>query len=117
MTPIAEALCNALLDHHRNVCTPHGHRPPIVEHCVIAYGDLCDHAGYPDMTRRVGRFLQEVADWCNANEWPPLNSLAVNGESNVPGDNYDAAPGCSIINWEEEARACILFEGYPETAE
>ena len=35
----------------------------------------------------------------------------------IPGDSYDVARGCSIINWPREAEACIVFEGYPEATE
>lgn len=114
MTPIAEALCNVLLEHHRAVCLPHQFRPPIIDRCVIPYGELCERAGYPEVTRGVGRYLQEVAEWCCANRWPPINSLAVNQDTRMPGDNYDLAPGCSTVNWPGEAEACIEFRGYPE---
>lgn len=113
MTHIAEAIAQELLDHHRHRCirVP---SPPI-DACVVTYGDLCDRAGVPGVTRGVGRFLQEVAEWCHENGWPPLNSLAVNADLRHPGDSYDLAPGCSLLTWPDEVAACIGFRGYPET--
>jgi hypothetical protein len=114
MGPIAISLCNVLLDHHREVCMTHTLRPPIIDRCLITYGDLCERAGYPDLPRGVGRHLQEVAEWCQANNWPPLNSLAVNRDTRMPGDSYDVAPGCSLLGWPSQAEACIVFQDYPE---
>jgi hypothetical protein len=116
MTPIAVMLANALLDHHRTFCVPHTSRLPIIDRCVITYGDLCQQAGVPGLEHGVGRFLQEVAEWCAVRGYPPINALAVNAESRMPGDRYDLAPGCSIINWPAEATATIVFTGYPATA-
>jgi hypothetical protein len=76
---------------------------------------LCAQAGYPDIVRSVGRFLQETAEWCEQNGYPPINALAVNSDSRMPGDSYELAPGCSILGWPNEARACIDFAGYPAT--
>ena len=114
MSPVAQAICNVLLSHHRDVCTSHRHRAVIVDRCVITYGELCRRAGCPDIAHGVGPHLQEVAEWCSVNGWPPLNSLAVNQESRMPGDGYDGAPGCNLNAWPTEAEACIVFDGYPE---
>ena len=57
MSPIARALTNELLEHHREVCSGHSFRPPIVDWCVIAYGELCRRAGYPGIEQGVGRYL------------------------------------------------------------
>ncbi len=111
MSPFAQAICNVLLSHHRDV---HTHQQVIIDRCVITYGDLCSLAGRPDNTHSVGPYLQEVAEWCNVNGWPPLNSLAVNQESRMPGEGYDVPNGCNLIDWPREAEACIVFDGYPE---
>ena len=116
MTQIAVMLANALLDHHRAFCVPHTTRPPTIDRCVITYGDLCREAGTPGLERGIGRFLQEVAEWCAARGYPPINSLAVNAETRMPGESYDLAPGCSIVTWPAEATATIVFVGYPATA-
>lgn len=115
MTPIAKAIGNSLLEHHRGIQRNHTVRPPIIDRCVITYGDLCDHAGYPEVTQGVGRYLQEIAELCHQQGWPPLNSLAVNKDNRVPGGNYDLAPGCSLATWDRDAERCILFAGYPNT--
>ena len=113
MSPIARALTDVLLEHHREVCLTHTFRPPIEDRCLITYGDLCERAGYPGIVQGVGRFLQEIAEWCSVNGWPPLNSLAVNKDMRVPGDSYDLAPGCSLVSWQAEVHACIVFDRYP----
>lgn len=109
-------LANALLQHHADVCVPHKSRPPRINECVIAYGDLCRAAGCPGLDHVAGQFLGEIAAWCAANRWPPINALAVNGTSRIPGNGYDLASGCDADNWEQEVEACILFTGYPANA-
>lgn len=115
MNSTAEMLANALLEQQRNFCLTHALHPPIIDDCVITYGDLCREAGTPGLERSIGRFLQEVAQWCDANKYPPINSLAVNAESRMPGESYDLAPGCSIVTWPQEVTAAILFQNYPHT--
>lgn len=112
MTPQAQAMANVLLEHHRHVCV----RTPVprFNSCLIPYGDLCERAGYAELTQSVGRYLREIAEWCTDNGWPPLNALAVNGATRMPGDNYDLAPGCNILNWPDEAQQCVSFRTYPQ---
>jgi hypothetical protein len=110
MTPIAIALTQELLDHHRHVCQP----GRAIDPCLITYGDLCDRAGHSQVLRSVGRFLLETAGWCAAHKHPPINALAVNAESRMPGDSYDVAPGCNLLSWPDEVRACIDHMDYPD---
>ena len=117
MTFEAQQLCNVLLEHHRGYRRSHGDRPIRREHIgeyTIPYGRLCELAGLEYLTHPVGQFLQEIAQWCERNGRPPLNSLAVNKETGQPGDGYDTAPGCGGQPWWELAEQCIRFEGYPE---
>ncbi|MCE9638111.1 MAG: hypothetical protein K8T90_20610 [Planctomycetes bacterium] len=109
MSDIATALANELLQQHAHFCAP-GRFP---DACVVTYGDLCERAGCPEVTRGVGQFLGEVAAWCGENGYPPLNALAVNQDSRMPGDSYDVAVNCSLLGWPNEVRACIDFRGYP----
>jgi hypothetical protein len=113
MSPEAQKLAQALLDHHRKVSQPQSKASPSVEPCLIAYGDLCGRAGLSHLKPNIGRFLREVAQWCHDNGWPPLNALAVNHDSRRPGHGYDSAPGCSLARWKDEATACIKFADYP----
>ncbi len=113
MSPVAKVLAQELLTHHAQVCRGSAGHPADVNLCLITYGDLCERAGVPHLTRAVGNFLQEVAEWCEENGWPPINSLAVNGDTRMPGDGYDLAPGCSLLEWPGQAEACIAFSGYP----
>jgi hypothetical protein len=61
----------------------------------------------------VGSFLGEVADWCAAQGHPPLNSLAVNADTGIPGEGYEGAGGFKIVDWPTEVEQCIRFVGYP----
>ena len=110
----SRALCGELLLLHRTTTAKH---PPgkhvIPGQHTIAYGELCARAGVPHLTRVVGGFLLEIAEWCQAAGFPPLNSLAVNSESGMPGDSYDGAGGFAIIDWPADVDACIRFRGYP----
>ncbi len=114
MTPEARALAQALLNHHRQVCCGRTSGQRSADLCVIPYGLLCERAGVPYLTHTVGHFLREVAEWCHANGWPPINALAVNRETRMPGEGYVGPPGCSLIRWPEEVRACMEFDSYPD---
>jgi hypothetical protein len=116
MSPEATALAQALLDHHRRVCLVAGVPIPSPDSCVIPYKELCERAGVEFLTRSVGIFMGEIAEWCAANGWPPLNSLAVNGETRMPGYGYENAVGCSILDWPVQIEMCIGFRGYPARA-
>lgn len=110
----SRALGQALLDHHRMVTRTY---PPgkhiIIPHYLIGYDKLCRAAGVPHLTRVVGNFLVEIAEWCQAQGYPALNSLAINEQKGMPGDGYDKAGGFLIINWPTEVESCIRFKGYP----
>jgi hypothetical protein len=113
MKPESRALGQALLDHHRLVTktTPPG-KSIVRSKYTIRYGVLCDRAGVPHVLPIVGHFLGEVAEWCQADGYPPLNSLAVN-DTGMPGDGYDEAGGFKIINWPGDVEACIRCTSYP----
>jgi len=63
------------------------------------------------MTEKVGDFLNELAEWCQSCGLPPINALAVNGQTGYPGVGYFLAPGCG--NWDDEVAACIACKAYP----
>jgi hypothetical protein len=79
----------------------------------IRYGTLCAMAGLPFLSRSSGRYLREIAAWCENEGWPPINALVVN-ESGLPGEGYDLAPGGGYAEWPEDVRDAIAFEGYPD---
>jgi len=114
MSPEAQKLAQALLDHHRKVCCLRNQAGSSVDSCLITYGDLCERAGLPHLKSTVGRYLREVAQWCHDNGWPPLNALAVNHDTQRPGRGYDRAPGCNRETWQDEVAASINFSGYPD---
>jgi hypothetical protein len=115
MTSEARVLAQALLDHHQKVCPGHGESTLNVDSCVITYGELCERGGVPHLKPTVGKFLREIAQWCDENGWPPLNSLAVNHDTRKPGQGYDGAPGCSLEHWPHEVAACVKFQRYPDS--
>ena len=80
---------------------------------LLPYKKLCERAEMPAATRIVGGFLGELAAWCKANDLPPLNSIAVNSESLIPGMGYDRAEGCSYNTWWEDVLACVRTK-YPQ---
>lgn len=114
MSPEAQKLAQALLDHHGKVCRLQSKMNPRVESCLIVYGDLCEQAGLSHLKPHVGKLLREVAQWCHDKSWPPLNALAVNHDTRRPGRGYDGAPGCSREHWQDEVMASIGFNGYPD---
>lgn len=111
-------LGQALLDHHRAMTSKiptHAVSRLIPNKYTIPYSKLCEQAGVPHVLRMIGSFLGEVAEWCAARGYPPLNSLAVNGTTHLPGDGYDGAGGFHIVNWPANVEQCIRFTGYPMT--
>jgi hypothetical protein len=122
LTEEARVLARELLRHHEQMCRQLALRNPeevtdgMVNQSIIFYGDLCDRAGVPFLTRSVGHFLAEIAEWRDENSWPPLNALAVNSESKEPGDGNDEAAGCALLRWPNDVRKCIAFHGYPKSA-
>jgi hypothetical protein len=114
LTPEAQALAQTLLRHRKGVWRARGGEELNVDACLITYGDLCDRAGVSQVKPAVGGYLREIAQWCHANGWPPLNALAVNYDTRRPGRGYDAAPGCSLAQWADQVRACVDFPGYPD---
>jgi len=89
-----------LLDHHREITLqfPPANKP-VIKRYLLAYGTLCTRAGVAYLTRNPGPFLEEIADWCKHEGWPPLNALAINAQLGHPGDGYDgAASFCNLLN-------------------
>jgi hypothetical protein len=117
-SPEALALGQKLLEHHRTVCRsiniPATHLVESdVKRLSIRYGTLCKRAGLPLLTQSAGRFLYEVAVWCEKEGWSPINALVVN-RSGRPGNGYDRAPGGGYAKWPEQVRNAITFKGYPD---
>ena len=119
MSEEARAVANVLLVHHREVCRPvriaaDEISDDLVDDCTLTYGTVCERAKMPNLNHIVGRFMGEIAQWCADNDWPPLNSLAVNAESWIPGVGYDGAGGiCEQHLWPQQVRECIKFKRYP----
>lgn len=114
MRPEARTIGQALLDHHR--ATTQAHPPSqriLIKRYTITYSTLCERAGVPHLKRTVGSFLGEIAEWCADNQYPPLNSLAVNQETGQPGEGYDRAGGFLIINWPTDVEECVRFQRFP----
>ena len=120
MTAEATAIARVLLKRHNELCrafnglTPEKVTDRMVEQSVVSYGDLCERAGAPFLTHSVGRFLDEIGEWCQDNGWPLLNSLAVNRETGIPGFGYEGSHGGDLLLWPDQVRRCMVYGGYPE---
>jgi hypothetical protein len=119
MTPIANKIGNALLEHHKEHCSgidtlPEPATGENVRGFTITYGNLLRKAAVEDhlLPRSVGPYLDELAAWSIENEFPPINALAVRAEDGIPGFGFNDAEGCS--NWSVQVRKCISFK-YPAT--
>jgi len=120
MTEEARTLALVLLKRHKQICRAYRAKPDavtdrMIQESVIFYGDLCETAGVSFLTHGVGRFLDEIGEWCEEHGWPLLNSLAVNRETGMPGFGYDGAHGGDLLLWPNQVRRCIAFRRYPET--
>jgi hypothetical protein len=111
MRAISRALFADLLQLHLDVCTPQPASPD-VQACLITYGRLVERASVPISPRSVGPFLADIAAFCAEQGWPPLNALAVNQDTRMPGESYDLAQGCNLLDWPGQVERCILFRGY-----
>jgi hypothetical protein len=112
LSAISEKLYRALLDHHMAVRTS----SPIPENRIgqhlITYGRLCEESGLYGMEIGVGKFLAEVAVHCQNHGWPPINALAVNSETRMPGEKYDLAEGCSLLDWPRQVVEVLCCHEY-----
>jgi len=113
LSVISQKLYEALLEHHSRVRINHEITDTQIDRHLITYGRLCEDAGLPaSMAIGIGKFLGEIAEYCSTLDCPPINALAVNSESRMPGDNYDLAEGCSILQWPDQVKAVLLCHGY-----
>lgn len=114
MRDVTTALANVLLEHRavRVLLHPPG-KKVFEKNYTITYSDLCQRARFPGSPQSVGQFLGEIAQWCADNDLPPLNALAVNADTGIPGESYDGAAECSIANWPAELEACVRCAAYP----
>ena len=113
MSPNTENLLTCLVRFQRElkaVKTPETVTPDD----LTTYRRICTKAGFPQLTRRIGNELGEVAEWCQARGLPHLNCLVVNAVEMKPGNGYKFAVGCSEDTWWAEVKACLIAE-YPTT--
>lgn len=117
MNPLSIDLANGLLKRHATLCLSMPDRPEAVmdtdiRSATISYKDLLKSIGAPEtLAVGIGKYLFEVASWSTAQGLPPINALAVNGQFQMPGPGYFAAPGGD--DWEREIRECIACKKYP----
>jgi hypothetical protein len=112
----SKAVANALLRHRREVSLrlPPGAtiRDYNVDRCTITYENLRIAAGIGGIAIGVGVHLRKVREWCSLRGFPPLDSLVVRNKERVPGDGYDETLE-SHVDWREDVRKCIIFQGFP----
>lgn len=120
MTPLAEAIGDALLKHHKERCSSimapsEKVSEQAIEDSTIPYLVLLSKAQVVGFLNpmSVGKYLDELAAWSKEHKFPPINALAVNGETGIPGAGFDDAEGCS--NWPQQVRECIAYKKYPST--
>ncbi len=87
-----------------------------IDRYVIPYGRLCEVARVPGIEHGIGSYLNEIAEWCAENNYPPINALAVNAQTRRPGEGYDGAGHgeCNIEDWDQVVEQCIRFNRYPD---
>jgi hypothetical protein len=118
MNPLSFDLGNVLLKRHREICgsfsgTPETVKDELIQKATISYKELLMKVGAPPtLAKSVGTYLGEVADWCDARCFPPVNALAINATLGMPGTGYFTAAGASG-KWGNDVRKCIVFRGYP----
>jgi hypothetical protein len=118
MNPLSYDLGNALLARHRQICVgfkgSYSDVPEdLIAKAIIPYKLLLRDIGAPEsLAPGIGSYLVELAEWCTAQNLPPINALAVNGQTLRPGTGYYLAPGCGE-NWDREVRECIACQSYP----
>lgn len=106
-------LANVLLKRHKERRRQHPSPSSLdIQHFTIPYAELCRQASLPGLERRCGVYLREIAEWCRINEFPPLNGLAVRGNTR-PGGSYDGAGGFRLLDWQKDVLLCIRFDEYP----
>ncbi len=119
MTPMARKLGQGLLDHHKIHCRsinipPEDISDSQVRQSCITYMELSLRIGGP-MPRFSAIYLNEIARWCQKNQWPSLASIVVNEKTGVPGPGYSKLHAGGVPEWQKHVRRCIAFRGYPDT--
>lgn len=122
-----QALLQALLDHFWECRRRRVPREPKLAPAgyLISYSALIQRAGVAMEARRLGGPLTEIAELSRLKGWPPLAALVVRQDAGHPGVGFFRRAGTPKVDlvtdehlrgWEEEARACIAFEGMPKLA-
>jgi hypothetical protein len=110
MTIFADRLWNALVDHlgASIIATPITDHV-LVDKYLISYGLLIERAGLSAYLapRSISPFLREIAEECSKLGLKPLNALAVNGETRMPGASYDDAGGFKLTDWARDVPETI----------
>ncbi len=69
---------------------------------AISYKQLTSPLGLH--YRAAGRFLSVIQIWCKANGKPPLQALAVNGKTKLPGTGYTGSARSKAVHKRTLAR-------------
>jgi hypothetical protein len=119
MRPLSRKLGNFLLARHREIClkftgAPNAVSEGLIEQSIITCKALLDAVGSPEVSARsIGRYLQELAEWSETKNVPPITALAVAAKFGMPGLGYYEAPGCG--RWRDDVRECIACKRYPDS--
>jgi len=93
--------------------TPETVTDEMVWSSVICYGDLCREARVSIPPVGIGRYLDEIGEYCEERDYPLLNALAISKKFQKPGHGYEGAHGGNRRLWRRQVRKCIVFK-YPD---
>jgi hypothetical protein len=117
MTQVARKLFRVLLRRHERLCrdlgvTPETVTDELIKRCTIYYGDLRKAAKVSIPPIGIGRYLDEIGEYCENKAFPLLNALAISKTFEKPGLGYEGAHGGNRRLWHKQVRECIAFGGY-----
>ena len=78
----------------------------------LAYGEICEALGYH--WRAAQWFLGVIQTYCHENGLPPLQTLAVNKRSRLPGSGYDGSPQTPAEH--QKALRAVYKQAWPAKA-
>jgi hypothetical protein len=109
MKPESRRLLNALLRRHHAIINGNIDAS-VIDCCVVSYADLCEFAGLDRaLAHPSGNFLIEIHEWCIGRGLPPINALAVNEYTRIPGEGYPNRDRC----WATDVENVISCTEYP----
>lgn len=82
---------------------------------LISYSELAELMGRPGAQNMLSRQLGIVGHYCVANDLPPLNTIVVNRNSEMPGDGAVVRKGRTVEEEMDEVTSFNWHEVRPPT--